>query len=120
MSEPTDNQEIEAAELAVRGMTPGGSPPRHSPTPWKQDGTAITGPDGSIVSDVDAPVCPFNAAHIVACVNCHDELLAACQAAVHYAETCRDMPEFSSGYCIGSDHLEAMKAAIAKAEGRRS
>lgn len=36
-------------------------------------------------------------------------LLAACQAAVSYAETCRDMPEFPSGY-------EAMKAAIAKAK----
>lgn len=45
------------------------------------------------------------------------DLLAACEAAIDYAETCRDMPEFSSGYCIGPDHYQAIKAAIAKAKG---
>lgn len=32
--------------------------------------------------------------------------------AVEYGETCRDVPEFSSGYCVAPDIWDAMKACL--------
>ena len=98
---------------------------KHTPGPWQHgdldDGDTIyvfgRGEDTLVCevndTDLDADEAEGNARLIAAA----PELLAACKAAVEYAETCRDIPEFSSGYCIGTDHLEAIKAAIAKAEG---
>ena len=96
-------------------------------TPWRTDGTHVMGPSGH--GEHVVAVCRqakprntnealANAERIVRAVNCHEELLAACKAAIHYAETCRDMPEFSSGYCVATDLFEAIKTAVAKAEGR--
>ena len=69
---------------------------KHSPTPWRidvdcADGTAIVCPrkGGDIVAlspgvegwEDSAELWPANAAHIIKCVNLHDELIAAIKGA---------------------------------------
>lgn len=78
--------------------------------------------------DEDYPACYAQAhaaeaklrAALLAQERLHDAapgLLAACKAAIEYAEACRELPEFSDGLVLSYSY-EKMKAAIAKAEGR--
>lgn len=57
---------------------------KHTPTPWAVDYLCIRAADGNIglmnlARDTDVSVA--NAAHIVHCVNTHDEMLGALQVA---------------------------------------
>jgi len=82
----------------------------HTPTPWRiRDcgNTEIIGANGRTVETL--PGASYNAAHIVRCVNAHDELVAALRKAERVLN--------HIGAASGSEHIgawEAVRDAIAK------
>jgi len=101
----------------------------HTPTPWKHvsvkggwDGVADA--DGSIVCNLSLNV-PENASHIVKCVNAHDDLVEAANAAIAYdaAIQARAADNAETGSWVESDTLDVLyldwhtkaRAALAKA-----
>jgi len=88
---------------------------KHTPTPWTQDDTVITRNSRVIASvrdlctDSQLPEDRANAAHIVRCVNAHDELVAALRNLVD--ET--DHSIAKGGTLMVT--LDAARAALAKA-----
>ena len=96
---------------------------KHTPTPWIHleggDGHfSITG-DGKEVA-FTPPDYPFvharaNAAHIVRCVNSHDDLLAACQEASTRLQMCLKLCSLDSTKDDVRAHIEICRSAIAAA-----
>jgi hypothetical protein len=82
---------------------------KHTPTPWHaitvRGSTQITN-DDRIIASVVNPV-NGNAAHIVRCVNEHDEMVAALQLAVEAFTVQLHPAQYSA-------HVNAVKAALAK------
>lgn len=93
---------------------------KHTPTPWRTvagyGGINVIGANEYGVALVhqlvglNAPQTEANAEFIVRAVNCHDELLAACKAALGSFE--KYETQFTSHPLFGE-----LRAAIAKAEG---
>lgn len=86
----------------------------HTPTPWRVDGADIVSPsECAVVATVQwcgegrDGESEANAAHIVRCVNAHDELVAACQLAFKRGEGNNDEEHDHELYA-------ALKAALAK------
>lgn len=83
---------------------------KHTPGPWKteyvDETTFILDQYDDVILALDRN--HANAAHIVKCVNMHEELLEACKLAIY----CVDNPE------AFEDWNTKMRAAIAKAEGK--
>lgn len=77
--------------------------------------------DVAVVGDCTDPENIANAAHIVLCVNTHDELLEACKAASEQMEESFDPSEFAP---FIAEQIRAvidrLDAAIARAEGRQA
>lgn len=87
----------------------------HTPTPWTVAGDWIKSTDGTRVADFclgsgHETEAEANTAFAVRAVNCHDELLEACQAA--FAELAND-PKWNVSFL----RLDVLRAAIAKATG---
>jgi hypothetical protein len=88
----------------------------HSPTPWKflnhyPHGNHVESSDGRVVMqqefDCDSPSIG-DMAHIVHCVNLHDELVEFLQSLVAKYETGDDAPD---------DYFSDAKTLLAKAKG---
>lgn len=86
---------------------------KHTPTPWDQLNDVFTIEDGyfSMIQTPDQCIANVfdeaNAAHIVKCVNMHDELVEALEAAAN-----------SSGFqYMFYETREKINAALAKARG---
>jgi hypothetical protein len=115
-------------------MTEAKTATRHTPGPWsiqtRKDGLgalpdrnsleivhnyANGGGQQIVVGNHTGIDClnPANAAHIVCCVNAHDDLLAACQKLIDLAGRAGDEWEAE----ILGDNLKPIRAAIAKATG---
>jgi hypothetical protein len=69
----------------------------HTPTPWRTAGSVImAGDNGYAIADIDGDngESVIDAAHIVKCVNAHDELVAALDNAlgIIHANSTQDCP----------------------------
>lgn len=95
--------------------------PKHSPTPWKlidvMGHVSIhSHPIQILAYHEPVPQSRVNAAHIVRCVNSHDDLLAACR---RMESIVRNASIKTTDVGIGSDlayEASLAKEAIAKAE----
>lgn len=96
---------------------------KHTPTPWESQNNVIFGDVDNPEHDGDSPYIgklegqleddnKANAAHIVKCVNVHDELLEALKGLLDELSS-EEMDRLEN-----SAILRAVYAAIAKAEGR--
>lgn len=97
----------------------------HTPTPWYQgaiagtEGTIFANGDGVIVEDV----AEADAAHIVKCVNLHDELVKALELCIINAETAAKYVSESPKDAVTLKHaphwpgIEAAREALTKAKG---
>lgn len=116
---------------------------KHTPVPWgieQTEGRNWIGPmrpnDGKVDrivfwNDRGGEVKPnvaaqrdADAAHVVRCVNCHDDLLAACRPVLAEANERADYmhdtwnPEAHVELTLTIAELRAIRAAVAKAEGK--
>ena len=99
---------------------------KHTKTPWavKHHGDVC-----SEVLDDEALAVAFvwgtqgqpnqaNARHIVKCVNLHDDLVAACEAASEAVESGGDSNDPSWGWFLPADVLAKLRAALTKEEAK--
>lgn len=93
------------------------TPPAHSPTPWTADWRFVRDQRRNIVLEPSAlvkdEVARANAAFTVRACNAHEELLAACKTALSKLELIRVENKVNV-----ESQQDALKAAIAHAEGR--
>jgi hypothetical protein len=87
---------------------------QHTPTPWQvitvRGATQVSG-NGKIIASIVQPA-EANAAHIVRCVNAHDELVAALQLAQKVLDALALDDDCTEGQ---PEAAHAVRAALAKA-----
>lgn len=86
----------------------------HTPTPWREEQTAIIGGDNDMVCDTGYFLVPKNKANIgliVRAVNCHDELVAALETMIARLD-CRKKWEDPD-----REAYHAARSALARATG---
>lgn len=88
----------------------------HTPTPWTYDGYYIVSPvNGDVAQTLrNRPNGHVDAAHIVKCVNAHDELVAALKAFTKAEESFREATQHQSVDDWLDDAYEQAIAILAK------
>lgn len=95
---------------------------QHHKAPWKQD--------MDLIHEGSSPYCViarantyqekylYNAAHIVKCVNCHDELIEALEAAIKQIKSSKEFnAPIKQSFSVQNLVENTLKKALAKAKG---